>query len=68
MTYDEIITLWRKHQEVNSFAREVETIIRGECAAMLEDNARHCVNPIIRGVLQANATEMRESRKAEAAK
>lgn len=64
MTHDEIVALWREHKEVHSFARAVEKITKSECADALDRNAKNCINPLIRGVLQANAKDLREGRQA----
>lgn len=64
MTNEEIAKLWREHQEVHSFARTIEFIAaqeaRNACAALLEENAMHCTNPLFRNLLQANAQAIRD--------
>ena len=46
--------------EVERFAALVGAAQREACAAMLDENAMACENPIYRSLLQANAQAIRE--------
>lgn len=52
--------IWCDADQLIAFAALVGAAQREACAAMLDENAMACENPIYRSLLQANAQAIRE--------
>jgi hypothetical protein len=52
--------IWCDADQLKRFAALVAAAQREACAAMLDENAMACENPIYRSLLQANAQAIRE--------
>jgi len=52
--------IWCDADQLKRFAALVAADEREACAAMLDENAMACENPIYRSLLQANAQAIRE--------
>ena len=52
--------IWCDADQLKRFAALVAAAQREACAALLNDNAMACENPIYRSLLQANAQAIRE--------